>query len=82
MSKFFFGVFFSVNFFTPKLMKIRRSSLFFGSIAPDFHIKLNIHASNFNSRFVSMSELEFFFLTGVMTPNFNTMNLVKILEKN
>jgi hypothetical protein len=63
-------------------MKIRRSSLFFGTFAPDFQIKLNIHASNFNSRFVSMSELELFLLTGVLTPNFNTMDLVKILEKN
>jgi hypothetical protein len=79
---FFFGVFFSVNFFTPKLMKIRWSSLFFGSFAPHFQIKLSIHASNFNSRFVSMSELELFLLTGVFTPNFNTMALVKILEKN
>jgi hypothetical protein len=29
-----------------------------------------------------MSELEFFLLTGVLTPNFNTMDLVRILEKN
>jgi hypothetical protein len=29
-----------------------------------------------------MSELEIFLLTGVLTPNFNTMDLVKILEKN
>jgi hypothetical protein len=71
-----------VNFFTPKLMKIRWSSLLFGSFAPHFQIKLSIHASNFNSRFVSMSELGFFLLTGVLTPNFNTMDLVKILEKN
>jgi hypothetical protein len=71
-----------MNFFTPKLMKIRWSSLFFGSFAHHFQIKLSIHASNFNSRFVSMSELELFLLTGVLTPNFNTMDLVKILEKN
>jgi hypothetical protein len=70
-----------VNFFIPKLMKIRWSSLFFGSFAPHFKIKLSIHASNFNSRFVNMSELELFLLTGVLIPNFNTMNLVKILEK-
>jgi hypothetical protein len=70
-----------VNFFTPKLMKIRWSSLFFGSFAPHFQIELSIHASNFNSRFVSMSELELFLLTGVLTPNFITMDLVKILEK-
>jgi hypothetical protein len=75
-------VFFSVNFFTPKLMKIKWSSLFFGSFAPHFQIKLSIHVSNFNSRFVSMSELELFLLMGVLTPNFNTMYLVKILEKN
>jgi hypothetical protein len=29
-----------------------------------------------------MSELELFFLTGVLTPNFNTVDLVKFLEKN
>jgi hypothetical protein len=75
-------------------MKIRWSSLFFGSLAPHFQIKLSIHGSNFNSRFISMSELELFLrfismselelflLTGVLTPNFNTMDLVKILEKN
>jgi hypothetical protein len=74
-------VFFSVNFFTPKLMKIRWSSLFFGSFAPHFQIELSIHVSNFNSIFVSMSELELFLLMGVLTPNFNTMDLVKILEK-
>jgi hypothetical protein len=55
---------------------------FFGSFAPHFQIKLSIHASNFNSRFVSMSELKLFLLTGVLTPNFNTIGLVKILEKN
>jgi hypothetical protein len=71
-----------MNFFIPKLMKIRWSSLFFGSFAPHFQIKLSIHTSNFNSRFVSMSELELFLLTGVLTPNFNTMDLIKILEKN
>jgi hypothetical protein len=63
-------------------MKIRWSSLFFGPFAPHFQIKLNIHAPNFNSKFVSISELELFLLTGVLTPNFNTMDLVKLLEKN
>jgi hypothetical protein len=63
-------------------MKIRWSSLFFGPFAPHFQSKLRVHASNFNSKFVSMSELELFLLTGVLTPNFNTMDLVKILEKN
>jgi hypothetical protein len=78
---FFWGVFFSVNFFTPKLMKIRWSTLFWGSFAPHFQIKLSIHASNFNSKFVSMNELKLFLLTRILTPNFNTMDLVKILEK-
>jgi hypothetical protein len=63
-------------------MKIRWSPLFFGSFASYFQIKLNIHASNFNSRFVSMSELELVLLTGVLTPNFSTMDLIKILGKN
>jgi hypothetical protein len=53
-----------MNFFIPKLMKIRWSFLFVGSFAPHFQIKLSIHGSNFNSRFVSMSELELFLLTG------------------
>jgi hypothetical protein len=63
-------------------MKIRWSSSLFGSFAHYFQIELNIHGSNFNSRFVSMSELELFLLMGVLTPNFNTVDLVKILEKN
>jgi hypothetical protein len=29
-----------------------------------------------------MSEVELFLLTRVLTPNFNTMDLVEILEKN
>jgi hypothetical protein len=29
-----------------------------------------------------MNELKFFLLTGVLTPNFNTMDLVKFLGKN
>jgi hypothetical protein len=82
-SKFsFFGVFFSVNFFTPKLIKIRWSSLYFGSFAPHFQVKLSIHASNSNSRFESSSELELFLLMGSLNPNFNTMDLVKILQNN
>jgi hypothetical protein len=63
-------------------MKIRWPSLFFGSFAHHFKIKLSIHGSNCNSRFVSISELELFLLMGVLTPNSNTMDLVKILEKN
>jgi hypothetical protein len=69
-----------MNFFTPKV--IRWSSLFLGSFAPHFQIKLSIHGSNLNSTFVIMSELEFFLLTRVLTQNYNTMHLVKFLEKN
>jgi hypothetical protein len=63
-------------------MKIRWSSPFFGSFAPHFQIKLSTHGSNLNSMFVIMSELEFFLLTRVLIQNFNTMDLVKFLEKN
>jgi hypothetical protein len=78
----FFWMFFTVKFFTLKLMKIRWSSLFFGSFAPHFQIKLNIHGSNLNSTFIIMSELKFFLLTRVWTQNFKTVDLVKIFEKN
>jgi hypothetical protein len=54
---------------------------FFWAFASHFQIKLSIHASNFISRFVSMSELELFLFTGVLTLNFNTMDLIKILGK-
>jgi hypothetical protein len=74
-------MFFIGNFFIPKLMKIRWSSLFFGSFAHHFQIKLSIHGSNLNSMFVVMSELKFFLLTGVLTQNFNTVYLVKFLGK-
>jgi hypothetical protein len=74
-------MFFIVNFFIPKLMKIRCSSLFFGSFAPHFQIKLSTHGSTLNSIFV-IYELEFFLLMRVLTQNFNTMDLVKLLEKN
>jgi hypothetical protein len=62
-------------------MKIRWSSLFFGSFASHFQIKLSTHGSNLNSIFVILSELELFLLTGVLTANSNTMDLVKFLAK-
>jgi hypothetical protein len=70
-----------MNFFTPKLLKIRWSSLFWGFFAHHFQIQLSIQGSNLNSRFVSMSELELILLMGVLTPNFNTMDFIKFLEK-
>jgi hypothetical protein len=75
-------MFFNVSFFTPKLMKIRWSSLFWGSFAHHFQIKLSTHGSNLNSIFVIISELKFILLTRVLIQNFNTMDLVKILEKS
>jgi hypothetical protein len=71
-----------MNFFTPKLMKIRWFSLFFGSFAPHFQIKLSTYGSILNSIFVIMSELKFFLFTRVLTQNFNIVDLVKFLEKN
>jgi hypothetical protein len=56
--------------------------LFFGSFATHFQIKLSTHGSNLNSIFVIISELKFFLLMGVLTQNFNTMDLVEFLEKN
>jgi hypothetical protein len=70
---------FTINFFTPKLMKIRWSSLFFGSFASLSQIKLGTHSSNLNSKYVI---IKFFLLAGVLTQNFNTMDLVRFLEKN
>jgi hypothetical protein len=63
-------------------MKITWFPLLLGSFAPHFQIKLRIHGSNLNSIFVIISELELFFLMGVLTENFNTVDLVKFLEKN
>jgi hypothetical protein len=54
---------------------------FFGSFATHFQIKLSTHTLNLNSILVIMSELKFFLLTWVLTQNFNTMDLVKFLEK-
>jgi hypothetical protein len=65
-----------------KLMKIRWPSLFWGSFAPHFQIKLKTHSSNLNSIFVIMIELKFFLLIRVLIQNFNTVDLVKFLENN
>jgi hypothetical protein len=43
---------------------------------------LSTHVSNLNFIFVIMSELKFFLLTGVLTQNFNTMDLVNFLGKS
>jgi hypothetical protein len=63
-------------------MKFRWYSLFLGSFAHHFQIKLSTDGSNLNSTFVSMSELEFFLLTKVLTQNSNIVELVKFLGKN
>jgi hypothetical protein len=75
-------MFFTMNFFTPKLMKIRWSPLFSRSFGHHFQIKLSTHGSNLNSIFVIMSEIEFYLLTRVLTQNSNMVDLVKFLEKN
>jgi hypothetical protein len=62
-------------------MKIRQSLLFSGSFVPNFQIKLSTYGSNLNSMLVIMSALELFLLTMVLTQNFNTVDLVKFLEK-
>jgi hypothetical protein len=77
----FFWVLFAVNFLTPKLLKIRWSSLFWGSFAPHFQIKLSIHGSNLNSTLIIMFELEFILLTGILNQNYNIVGLVKFPEK-
>jgi hypothetical protein len=73
-----------MNFFIPKLMKSRWFFFFFWVICSSLpnQVEFGSHASNLNSIFVSMNELKFFLLTGVLTPNFNTMDLVKFLGKN
>jgi hypothetical protein len=80
--RFFFGAVFYCEFLTPKLMKIRWSSLFLGSFSSHFQIKLNTHGSNLKSIFVIVSELRFFLLRRVFTQNFNTIDFVKFLEEN
>jgi hypothetical protein len=68
-------VFFIVNFFGWSFR------FFLGLLHLNFQIKLSTHGSNLNSIFVIMSELKFFLLTWILTLNFNTMHLVKFLEK-
>jgi hypothetical protein len=55
---------------------------FFGFFAHHFQIKLNTHGLNLNSIIVTTRELELFFMTRVLTQNFNIVDLVKFLEKN
>jgi hypothetical protein len=55
---------------------------FFGSFVPHFQIKLSTHGSKLNYVFVIMSELKLFLLMRVLTQNFNTVDLIKCLEKN
>jgi hypothetical protein len=76
-SKFYiFLGFFIVNFFTPKLLKIRWSSLFWGTFAPHFQIKLRTRGSNLNSIFVIV---KIHFVDGGLD---SIVDLVKFLEKN
>jgi hypothetical protein len=77
----FWRSFSAINFFSPKFMKLRWYSFFFGSFAHHFQTKLSTHGSNLNFVFVSKNELEFFLLMGVLTQNSNILELVKFLEK-
>jgi hypothetical protein len=54
---------------------------FFWVFVPHFQIELSTHSSNLNFMFVIMSELEFVLLMGVLTQNYNTVNLVNFLKK-
>jgi hypothetical protein len=63
-------------------MKFRWYSIFFGSSVHHFEIKLSIHGINLNPTFVSISELEFFLLMGILIQNSNTLKLIKFLETN
>ena len=60
---------FSMNFFTPKFVKIRCYFLFIGFLALYFQNKLSTHNPTFNYRFVSMSELKFSLLTSKIPQN-------------
>jgi hypothetical protein len=71
----------TVNFFILKFMIIRWYLLFFGSFARHLENKLSTCESNLDFRLVSMSDVDFFCLKGVLTQNFNTMDLVKCFEK-
>jgi hypothetical protein len=55
--------------------------LFFGSFAHHFQTKLSTFDSSLNFIFRSMSELEFFLTTRILTQNSNIMKRVKFLEK-
>jgi hypothetical protein len=56
-------------------------SFFFGSFAKNLESKLSMCGSNLNFRLVSMSATEFSCLKGILTQNFNTMDLVIFFEK-
>jgi hypothetical protein len=45
-------------------------------------VEYGIHGSNLNFIVVIMNEVELLLLTRVLTQNFNTVDLVKFLEKN
>jgi hypothetical protein len=65
-TKVFLGVFFCELLFSKINENLMVFVFFFGSFSPHFQIKLSTHGSNFNSMFVSMNELKFILLTGVL----------------
>jgi hypothetical protein len=62
-------------------MIIRWYLLVFGSFARHLVNKLNTYGSNLNFRLVSMSDIEFFCLKGILAQYFNTVDLVNFFEK-
>jgi hypothetical protein len=63
-------------------MKIRSSSLFFWVFCNSLPNQVEQTSLKSQLHIVIMSELKFFLLMGVLIQNFNTVDLIKFLEKN
>jgi hypothetical protein len=57
-------------------------SPFFGSFARNLINKLSTGGSNLNFRIESVNDVEFFFLKGALTQNFNIVDLVSFFGKS
>jgi hypothetical protein len=78
----FSRVFYSVNFFTPKLMKIRWSFSFFWVFCTSLPNQVEHTCLKFQLQICTYEWARIIFVDRVLTPNLNTMDLVKVLEKN
>jgi hypothetical protein len=74
-------VFLTVNFFTPKFMIIRWYFFFLGSFARSLENRLSTCHTYLNFRLVSMSDVEYFYLKGVLTQYFNSVEVVNFIKK-